>query len=223
MPPLISCLLTSYDRPVLLAEAIGSVLAQTCGDFELIILDDNSPGPEVAQVISEHWHDPRVAVVKSAVTAQERLLTARYATMINVGLRLARGRYITYLTDDDLYLPRRLEVMAAALAAGRDVVYGSQQLVRETPDGGWEYVITRHASRPLTQAACVVDHCSVMHTAEAAAKAGGWDDAPEHWPQGDARFWDRLTAAGYVFWPVDEVTDVHRLHARTVARLGGPY
>jgi spore maturation protein CgeD len=222
VPPLISCLLTSYNRPLMLAEAIESVLAQTMQDFELIILDDNSGDPGVAEVISRHWHDPHTAVIKSSVTWEERLLTARYATMINLGLAAARGRYITYLTDDDLYLPRRFEVMAAALDAGRDVVYGSQQIAEEGPDG-WRYVTTRHAHRPLTQAACVVDHCSVMHTAEAAAAAGGWDDAPEHWPQADARFWERLNGAGYVFWPVDEVTDVHRLHARTVGALGGPY
>lgn len=221
--PLISCLLTSYNRPGLLAEAAGSVLAQTCQDFELIILDDNSADRQVAEVIGRYWHHPKVAVVKSNASREDRLATTRYATMINLGLGMARGEYITYLTDDDYYLPHRFEVMLAELRDGHDVVYGSQQLVEADGAGGWRDVRIRHAHRPLASAACVVDHCSVMHTAEAAARAGGWDDSPEHWAQGDARFWDRLAAAGYTFWPVDQVTDVHRMHPRTVGAVGGPY
>lgn len=220
--PLISCLLTSYNRPAMLAEAIGSVMAQTFTDWELIILDDNSSDPGVAGVIAGYWHHRQVAVVKSSVSDAERLLATRYAAMINVGLAMARGRYITYLTDDDVYLPRRFEVMAAELGEGHDVVYGSQRIEEAGPDG-WREVRIRHAHKPLTVASCVVDHCSVMHTAEAARRVGGWDDAPEHWRQGDARFWERLNGGGYVFWPVPEVLDVHRWHPQTVSALGGPY
>ena len=220
--PRVSCLLSSYNRPAMLADAIASVLAQDYRDFELIVLDDNSPDPGVLQVLSGFWQHPQVAVVKSNVAWPERLATTRYATMINIGLAVARGEFITYLTDDDLYLPNRFGAMVAALDDGQDVVYGSQRIEEAGPDG-WREVRIREARRPLRQAACVVDHCSVMHTAEAARRVGGWDDAPEHWPQGDARFWDRLTAAGYVFYPVDEVTDVHRWHPRTVGALGGPY
>ena len=220
--PRVSCLLSSYNRPVMLADAIGSVLAQDYRDFELIILDDNSADPGVLEVLSRFWQHPQVAVVKSNVAWPGRLATTRYATMINIGLAVARGEFITYLTDDDLYLPHRFRLMVAALDDGHDVVYGSQRIEEAGPDG-WREVRIRHAHKPLTVASCVVDHCSVMHTAEAARRVGGWDDAPEHWPQGDARFWDRLTAAGYVFYPVDEVTDVHRWHPRTVGALGGPY
>ena len=220
--PRVSCLLSSYNRPVMLADAIGSVLAQDYRDFELIILDDNSADPGVLEVLSRYWQHPQVAIVKSNVAWPERLATTRYATMLNTGLAMARGEFITYLTDDDLYLPHRFSRMTAMLDEGHDVVYGSQRIEEAGPDG-WREVRIREARAPLTQAACVVDHCSVMHTAEAARRVGGWDDSPEHWRQGDARFWQRLNAAGYVFWPVHEVLDVHRWHPQTVSELGGPY
>lgn len=216
--PRVSVLLTSYNRPAMLAEAIQSVLDQTFTDFELIVLDDNSSDPGVPQLLASLWNEPRIVVVKSDVTAQDRPRRTRYATMINMGLAVARGEYVTYLCDDDLYYPTRLEVMLAVAEQGHDVVYGTQNLIHDGRVTG-----QRVAARPLTSARCIVDHSSVLHTREAAIKAGGWDDSPEHWAQGDAAFWDRLTAAGYEFWPVGEVTDAHRFHPAAANVTGGPY
>jgi hypothetical protein len=64
-----------------------------------------------------------------------------------------------------------------------------------------------------------------MHTAEAGAKAGGWDESAQHWQIGDAVFWRRLHAAGYSFHlaPGDGPLDYHRDHAAGVNKLGRPY
>jgi spore maturation protein CgeD len=216
--PRVSVLLTTWNRPLMLTEAVNSVLAQTCQDFELIILDDNSADPEQVRILAALWTRPGVVIYKSAVTAEERPQRARYATLANTGLALARGEYVTYLCDDDLYLPRRLEVMAARLDEGDcQVVYGSQRCER---DGALQHF--RPALNVLTRASMVVDHSSVMHTRQAAADAGGWDESPAHWRAADAVFWDRLTAAGHLFHPVAEVTDVHRFHSGSVSEAGIP-
>ena len=216
--PRVSVLLTTWNRPVMLAEAIGSVLAQTMQDFELIILDDNSDDPAVLDVLAKYWADPRVVVYKSNVRPGERAAKVRYAVLANIGLRLARGEYVTYLCDDDLYLPRRLEMMAARLDQGDcRVVYGTQRVER---DG--ELVMMRPAASVLHWASMIVDHSSVMHTAVSAVEAGGWPEDPIYWRHADAAFWDRLTAAGHLFYPVPEVTDVHRFHAGSVSEAGVP-
>lgn len=222
MSPQVSVLLTSYNRAAMLREAIGSVRAQTFQDFELIILDDNSaPGSGVPEVLAGYWGQPGIRIYKSGVADHERKLRTRYAVNINTGLTIARGAYITYLCDDDLYLPRRLEVMVARLDEGDcDVVYGWQRL-----DEDGRQKALRPAERVLDRAACVVDHSSVMHTAAAARAVGGWDEDPFYWRQGDAAFFQRLNAAGYLFHPVgsmDEPLDVHRYHAMTVGALGPP-
>jgi spore maturation protein CgeD len=222
--PLVSVLLTSYNRPGWLRNAVGSVLAQTMRDWELIILDDCSTDPGVPQVLAETWDDPQVIIYKSAVTATTRRDLCRYAVLANTGLAMARGRLITYLCDDDWYAPRRLELMTARIDADDQpgVVYGSQGIT--APDG--TLLSMRAAVQPLPTGAFQVDHSSVMHTAEAGRAAGGWDENPAHWTHADAVFWDRLAAAGYQFWPVlsaGEPLDYHRTHAATVTAAGGPY
>ncbi|MGH2785234.1 MAG: glycosyltransferase family 2 protein [Actinomycetota bacterium] len=93
--PLISVVITTYNRQAMLDEAVGSVLAQTIGDFECIVVDDASPVPATVP------GDPRVRVVRRESNGGEP--AAR-----NTGLESARGRYVAFLDDDDLFLPERL-------------------------------------------------------------------------------------------------------------------
>ena len=222
--PRVSVLLTSYNRSRFLPQAVRSVLGQTYRDFELIILDDNSPAAGgVPGFLASVWDHPKVRIYKDDVLPGERAAQVRYAVLANTGLSLARGELITYLCDDDWYAPGRLEVMAAMLDDGPStgVVYGKQAVTSE--DG--QVIAYRDGPEVLDDAWCRVDHSSVMHTAEAGEKAGGWDASPEHWATGDAAFWRRLNAAGYSFRrvPGDEPLDYHRDHAHGVNKLGGPY
>lgn len=212
MSPQVSVLLTSYSRPVMLREAIESVLVQTFTDFELIILDDNSPEDGgVPEVLLGYWGHPKVALYKSAVQPGERRERVRYAAQANTGLAIAAGEYVTYLCDDDWYYPDRLERMVAVLDdPGRTVCYGSQHLA----NGAGDITGTRPAHGVLNKASGIVDHSSVMHTAAAGRQVGGWPDDPGMWNMADAYFWDRLTQAGHVFYPVPGgPTDAHRYHA----------
>jgi glycosyltransferase involved in cell wall biosynthesis len=93
--PLFSVVITTYNRQALLDEAIASVLAQTVEDFECIVVDDASPVP------ARSPGDPRVRIVRRETNGGEP--AAR-----NSGLEAARGRYVAFLDDDDLYVPERL-------------------------------------------------------------------------------------------------------------------
>lgn len=100
--PLFSVVVPTYGRPVFLAEAVQSVLAQTIRDFECIVVDDASGEPPTVPA------DPRVRVV-------HRDVNGGAAAARNTGLAEATGRYVTFLDDDDVYLPERLEQAAGAL------------------------------------------------------------------------------------------------------------
>jgi glycosyltransferase involved in cell wall biosynthesis len=96
MNPLFSVIIPTYERGDLLAAAVDSVLAQTVEDFECIIVDDASPsGVHLAR------QDSRVRVTRHA--ANRGVTCAR-----NTGLAMARGRYVAFLDDDDVWTPRRL-------------------------------------------------------------------------------------------------------------------
>jgi spore maturation protein CgeD len=209
--PLVSVLLTSWNRAAMLDKAVTSVLTQTMDDYELLILDDNSDDPRTAGVIVRYWNTPQVQIYKSAVRPEERGQRVRYAAQINTGLKFAAGKYVTYLCDDDWYYPDRLERMTAVLE-GRNpatVCYGSQHMI----NAAGEIIGIRPAAGVLGKASGVVDHSSVMHRTETAALVGGWPDDRSLWNMADAYFWDRLTAAGHMFYPVPgPPTDAHLYH-----------
>lgn len=101
-PPLFSIILPTHNRATFLDEAIGSVLAQTVGDFELIVVDDGSAIPAIIP------EDNRMRLV--------RLPTNRGpAAARNAGIAEARGRFLTFLDDDDLFTSDRLETALAGL------------------------------------------------------------------------------------------------------------
>jgi glycosyltransferase involved in cell wall biosynthesis len=101
--PLFTVIVPTHGRPRLLTEAVASVLRQSVNDLECIVVDDASPRPvEVPE-------DPRVRVVRHDVNRGEP--AAR-----NTGLAAARGRFVTWLDDDDVYTPGRLAIACEGLA-----------------------------------------------------------------------------------------------------------
>ena len=199
----------------MLPEAVESVLSQTYQDFELLILDDNSDDPEQIRLLDRYAENPKCIVARSKVKPEDRKSKVRYAILANVGLKLASGEYLTYLCDDDYYLPHRLEKMVERLDAGDGVkvVYGSQLMLKDGKDAG----VRAASSVPLTDAFCVVDHSSVMHVTEIGREVGGWDTDPQWWGIADAVFWRKLNRAGYAFYPIHDILDVHRFHSQSVS------
>jgi glycosyltransferase involved in cell wall biosynthesis len=106
--PKISVILPTRLRPRLLPRAAGSVLAQTERDFELIVVDDNPPDASAATIAAlAPWRsDPRLRIVTHG--EGRNVAAAR-----NAGLAVARGRWVTYLDDDDAYVPGKLAAQLA--------------------------------------------------------------------------------------------------------------
>jgi len=100
--PTFTVIVPTYERPELLAETVKSVLAQTVDDFECLVVDDASPHPATVP------DDPRIRLLRLSENRGEP--AAR-----NAGLAAARGRYVTFVDDDDLYTPGRLAIALEAL------------------------------------------------------------------------------------------------------------
>lgn len=100
--PTVSVLIPTRDRPGLLPTAVESVLEQTLGDVEAVVIDDGSR--EQVRLPP----DPRIRIV--------RLPQSRgYGAALNVGTREARGRWLATVDDDDRLLPHMLEVSLEAI------------------------------------------------------------------------------------------------------------
>jgi hypothetical protein len=108
--PAVSVLMTSYNRERYIAEAIDSVLAQTFGDFELIVSDDASTDRTVEIANDYAARDVRIRVI-----AHDRNV-GDYANR-NRTVAYARGRYLKYHDSDDVMYPHCLSVMVPLLEA----------------------------------------------------------------------------------------------------------
>ncbi|MBW4670321.1 MAG: glycosyltransferase [Cyanomargarita calcarea GSE-NOS-MK-12-04C] len=100
--PLLSIIIPTRDRPHLLPHAVQSAIKQTINEIEVIVVDDGSTQPVS---LPEH---PQLSVIR--LSESHGGAGAR-----NCGTEAARGRWITYLDDDDRLLPNMVAVSLAAL------------------------------------------------------------------------------------------------------------
>lgn len=216
--PRVSIILTTYNRPIFLRQAIDSVLNQTYQDLELLIMEDNSDDQEQKEIIFSYWNHPKVWIVKSAIPQNARKDVCRYAHMINHGLKISHGEFIGYICDDDYFVPEKVEKMVRYFDERQDVhvLYGQQR--KEYYDENFQKESReeiRPADKILDQAAFNVDHSSVMHRRKVYEDVGDWADGPEYWNAADAEYWNRINSKGYVFHPYNEVLDVHIYHKQS--------
>ena len=104
--PLFSIGVTTYDRVELLIETLSSITAQTFTDFEVIVGNDNPERTLTAEALGVD--DQRIRFVNHASNLGE-------LNNMNTLLDISRGRYFTWLADDDLYAPTFLAAVAEAL------------------------------------------------------------------------------------------------------------
>ncbi len=125
--PMFSIILTTYNRPRLLLDALSSIRAQSYTDWEVILVNDGGDLQE--SIIDWVERDARITYLRKP---NGGLAAAR-----NTGLRLARGRYIAYLDDDDVWSSHHLAMLAGAFERYPDkVVYTDSELVLEDISGG---------------------------------------------------------------------------------------
>ena len=121
--PRVTLGIATFNRDTYLAQAIASSLEQDYEDFELVVVDDGSSNPAIAEVLGG-FDDARVRVVRHP---QNRGIAEAYNTMVREG----HGELIAMLGDDDVCLPGRLSREVAIFDAYPDtgVVHGDALVI----------------------------------------------------------------------------------------------
>ncbi len=115
--PKVSIILTSYNNPPFLKEALESVLAQSFPDWELILIVDPPFSDELEQLILKYAKDypNKIRYIKN----DERV---GFRNALNQGLKIAEGEYIARIDDDDIWLPEKLAKQMEFLEKNKDCV-----------------------------------------------------------------------------------------------------
>ncbi len=101
LTPLVSVVMSTYNRADVVGRAIDSILIQTYDNFELVIVDDGST-------------DNTPSILKKYIAKDKRIVLLKQnnyglAAARNTGVNKSQGKYIAFMDDDDISLPKRLE------------------------------------------------------------------------------------------------------------------
>lgn len=208
--PKVSIIIPTYNRSHFILDAIDSVLNQTFQDFEIIVIDDGST--ENTKEILSKYGSIIYAYQENRGRAEAR----------NAGIRQAKGEYIAFLDDDDIWLPQKLEKQVAFLNSKPDI--GLVHTFSEVIDGKGYFLAkeTRIRHKLYKKAIrigytyegmselCIMFLSTVMLRKNCFDKVGSFDSnmpAFEDWD-----FYLRL-ALRYRIGTIPEVLVRYRLHA----------
>lgn len=129
--PLVSVIMPSYNAEKYIAESIESVLHQTYANWELVITDDCSTDRTTDIVKSYCQQDQRI----DFVVAERH---SGIAGTRNQSITRAKGRFVAFLDNDDLWMPEKLEKQVNfMLETGCAFSYSEYELMKDdgTPKG----------------------------------------------------------------------------------------
>lgn len=195
--PAASVIIPVYNGAPYLAEAIESVLAQTCRSFEIIVVDDGSTDGS-AGIIARYAASVRHCFQENRGTGAAR----------NRGVEAAQAPLLAFLDQDDLWEPGKLKAQMAMLAADTslDAVFG---LVGQfhSPELGEPF--RRRVSCPLKPAAGYLPSAMLLRT-EAFHRVGPFEESLQlaEWSE----WFVRAVECGLRMGLVPEVVTRRRLH-----------
>jgi glycosyltransferase involved in cell wall biosynthesis len=137
LPPLVSVVLLTYNRPELLREAIGGAIAQTYSHLEILICDNASDQPTTDVIRS--FNDRRIQHIRRETNIG---MTAN----AQQGFLAATGKYLTNLHDDDLWKPSYIEKVVHALESHPEAVLAFSDHSIIDPSGVVEDLTTNRVS-----------------------------------------------------------------------------
>jgi len=173
--PLVSVLVPTFNRRRVLAEALASLVRQTYANFEAFVVNDG--GEPVADLVAA-FNDPRLIMI-------DRRENRGKAHCLNEALGRARGKYVAYLDDDDLFYPHHLASLVHALETRPECGAAYTDLYkvhcRVRPDGqrqvlGKVVTVSRDFDRFFICYFNHVLHVSLMHRRDLLEKTGLYNE-----------------------------------------------
>jgi glycosyltransferase involved in cell wall biosynthesis len=193
--PPISVVMPVYNIKRFLPQAVESILGQTFGDFEFLVVEGGST--DGSREIVQGYGDKRIRIVEHPVGAS---IYKWFVGALNHGVAQAQAPLIARMDGDDVSLPRRFERQVQVLGERPDILvlgcgmdFITERGATSTRSLNGELVLShREGNRMVIPH---IPHGSVTFRKEAFIKAGGYRDQLIH---EDTDMWLRLAESGLV-------------------------
>lgn len=221
--PLVSILIPVYNGSNYLREAIDSALAQTYPNTEILVINDGSRDEGATEAIARSYGD-RIRYFSKE--------NGGVSSALNVGIRNMTGEYFSWLSHDDLYLPRKVELQVEALRAyggedGRSVVLcGSRNIDKDRNllksfSGEKQLQIGKnpwHAALKELLRLGSYNGCALLIPKEAFVESGLFDEGLRY--SQDALMWTKIFLNRFDLIRVEEVGVYNRIHGGQLTQKG---
>jgi len=202
MKPVLTIVIPTFNRADFLKESIQSVLSQTFTDFELIVVDDGSTDP-TREVVREFPQVHYVPCPENSGVSHAR----------NLGIKLARGRYICFLDSDDLWVKNKLERQIGWMESHADcqICYTDEIWIRK---GVRVNPMNKHRKYsgdifPYCLPLCIISPSSVLMRASLFEEVGKFDE-------------DMAVCEDYDLWlRISLKYPVHFIEEKLIVKRGG--
>jgi glycosyltransferase involved in cell wall biosynthesis len=199
MNPPLSVLMSACNEEAFVSEAIESILAQTFGDFEFIIIDDGST--DGTRDAIGRYTDPRIRL---SCNDRNRGLT----WSLNHGLKACRGALVARMDANDVSSPTRFERQMETFHTTPDLelcwtgaIYvtrtGEVLCLKQSPKLEEVIALLESSPTPLPVGRNNVNHVTVMYRRATVLRLGGYSEE-YRWGQ-DGNLWYRMLKAGSRF------------------------
>lgn len=222
--PLVTVMMPTYNRRRYLPEALASALSQTYRNIEIILINDG--GEDISDIV-RYYDDARVRFI-------DRKQNRGKPYSLNEGLSVAKGKYVCYLDDDDIYYPHHVETLVRTLEDGEKYQAAYSDLYKvhcKVAEDGSRFAlaknveISRDFDRFLLMHYNLALHVSLMHRRDMLKYTGNYNE--------DLRIlidWDMTRKLGFYadfvhvpivtgefFAPVDDCDRITVKHRRDTA------
>lgn len=193
---MVSVIVLTWNRAQLLSEAVESILNQTYPEFELLIIDNES---------TDHTEEYVSSLTEGRIRYFRHANRGNLSVNRNYGISQAKGDFIAFCDDDDLWEPAKLETQLRIFEQHPEAAMVCSDGLFFSKKGVLGYLIKRKESGWITLDDLLsgrndVVMSSAMIRREVFKDVGKWEEDPEIFTVEDYNLWVRIAARHPIYY-----------------------